>query len=444
MDGVDPCQKSAQLHSCQEVKTSLAMYALKKELKLNKVETSLMRGCAGFKRWVYNFGLEMLTASWEFLGVKASDSKRLDAIKQVFTQFTMQQPEYAWMKQYPSTVYQSAFIDLKDAFTRWRKGLADFPKKKSKKKGDSFTVYKTDAPNVANASLSGTYPQKGKPALPFTNRVVINPGKQIKLPGLKQFRLKERINFICSSQTFTVSRTADKWFVSFALDVEKIPPVIHKIEKLGVDLGVKCLATCSDSEAVASLRASGSIYEMPATTKTAKTKLSKMQWRNRNKVLGNKKTGIKASSGARKFYLKSARVSARISNIRRDTTQKMTTDLSRKAYRIRIEDLNVSGMIANQKLAAAVSNNCFYEIRRQLTYKQAHYGTKVELVDRWFPSSKTCSKCRHVQDMKLSDRIFNCGSCGHIQDRDENASRNLENACTERCRSAPIDKVRLA
>ena len=320
------------------------------------------------------------------------------------------------MKQYPSTVYQSAFIDLKDAFTRWRKGLTEFPKKKSKKKGDSFTVYKT----------SGVYPQKGQPALPFTNRVVINPGKQIKLPGLKQFRTKERINFICSSQTFTVSRTANKWFVSFVLDAEKIPPITHPIEKIGVDLGVKCLATCSD----------GSIYEMPATTKTAKIKLSKMQWRNRNKVLGDKKAGIKASSGACKFYLKSARVSARISNIRRDTTQKMTTDLSRKAYTIRIEDLNVSGMIANQKLAAAVSNNCFYEIRRQLTYKQAHYGTKVELVDRWFPSSKTCSKCSHVQDMKLSDRIFNCGNCGHIQDRDENASRNLENA--------PIDKVRLA
>ncbi len=93
-------------------------------------------------------------------------------------------------------------------------------------------------------------------------------------------------------------------------------------------------------------------------------------------------------------------------------------------------------MIANHKLASAVSNNCFSEIRRQLTYKQLHFGTRVELVDRWFPSSKTCSKCGHVQDMKLSDRVFNCGGCGHSQDRDENASVNLENA--------PADKVRLA
>jgi putative transposase len=100
----------------------------------------------------------------------------------------MQLPEYAWMKEYPSTVYQSAFIDLKNAVSRWRKGLGKFPVKKTKKKGDSFTVYKS----------SGIYPEKGKPSLPFTNRVVMQLGKIIKLPGLKEFRLKESINFICS------------------------------------------------------------------------------------------------------------------------------------------------------------------------------------------------------------------------------------------------------
>lgn len=392
------------------------MYAIKRELKLNKVETSLMRGNAGFKRFVYNFGLDLLTASWSLENVKASDSKRIDAIKKVFTQITMLRPEYAWMKSYPSTVYQSAFIDLKNAFSRWREGKSGFPKKKSKKKGDSFTVYKT----------SGIYPEKGKPALPFTNRVVIKPGKRIKLPGMKTFRIKERINFMSSSQTFTVSRTAKKWFVSFVLDAEKLPPIIHPIQKIGVDLGVNVLATASD----------GSKYEIPASTKRAKTKLGKIQWHNRNKVLGNKKLKIVASKKARSFYLKVAQLNARIANIRQDTTQKMTTSLSRKACIIRIEDLNVSGMIANHKLANAISNNCFYEIRRQFIYKQAHYGTKVELVDRWYPSSKTCSKCNSIQDMKLSDRIFDCQVCKHSQNRDENASVNLENA--------PKNKVRLA
>lgn len=212
------------------------------------------------------------------------------------------------------------------------------------------------------------------------------------------------------------------------LDVEKLPPIIHPIEKIGLDLGVKSLATCSD----------GYKYDMPATTKKAKTKLELLQWHNRNKVLGNKRLKIRASNNARHFYNKLSRQYARIANIRQDTTQKMTTDLSRKAYVIRIEDLNVSGMIANHKIASAVSNNCFYEIRRQLTYKQSHYGTKVELVDRWYPSSKTCSKCQHIQPMKLSERVFQCQNpvCNHIQDRDENAAVNLENA--------PANKVRLA
>lgn len=198
------------------------------------------------------------------------------------------------------------------------------------------------------------------------------------------------------------------------------------MERAGVDLGVKALATVSD----------GTKYEMPLATKRAKTKLSKLQWRNRNKVLGNKRLKITASNKAKKHYNRLSRQHRRISNIRQDTTQKMTTDLSRRIYNIRIEDLKVAGMIANHKLAEAVSSNCFSEIRRQLIYKQAHYGTKVELVARWYPSSKTCSSCGHIQEMKLSDRIFDCEKCEHSQDRDENASVNLKNA--------PDDKVRLA
>ena len=202
------------------------------------------------------------------------------------------------------------------------------------------------------------------------------------------------------------------------LDAEKVPPVFHPIEKVGLDLGVKCLATVSDK----------TTYEMPATTKIAKTKLSRLQWRNRNQVQGNRKTKIRQSNKAGRSHVKVARLYARIANIRQDTIHKMTTDLSKRAYRIRIEDLNVSGMLANHKLANAVSNNCFYEIRRQLVYKQAHYGTKVEIVDRWYPSSKTCCKCGNIQSIPLSERIYRCSHCHQILDRDLNAATNLENA----------------
>ena len=379
------------------------MYAIKLELKLNKKERSLLAGCAGFKRVVYNFGLELLKKSWQFEGVKASDSKRLAAIKKILTNDVMSRLEYSWMREYPSTVYQSALQDLQHAFERWRKGLAKQPVFKAKKDGDSFTVYKT----------AGIYPEKGKPALPFTNRQVMEVGNRITLPGLGEFRLKERLKFTCSSQTFTLSRQADRWFVSFVLDAERVPPLFHEVmEPTGIDLGVNVFATLSDR----------TIYVAPKPLKKAKIKRALLQWRNRNKQMGNRRASILASSNAKKFLLKQAKLHAGIANQRRDYLQKTTTEISCKYARLKIEDLNVSGMLANRKLSAAISDLGFYEFRRQLEYKSVFYGTTIEVVNRWFPSSKTCSSCGCVKEkLSLSERVFEC-SCGMKIDRDLNAA----------------------
>lgn len=394
------------------------MYALKLELKLNNKERSLFRGCAGFRRLVYNYGLDMVVGTWQN-NIQASETKILDSAKKLLTNQVMKSDEYKWMKDYSSTIYQSAFQDLKDAFSRWRKGQSQFPVHTSKRKGDRFTIYKT----------AGVYPEKGKPALPFTNRQVLLPGKKIKLPGLGAFRLKEAIPFICSSQTFTVSRQADKCFVSFTIDAERVSPIIHEEEAVGIDLGVKTFATLSN----------GTTYEAPKPLKKARTKLAKLQWRNRRKQMGNRNKGVRASKNAKKYFEKQARLHAKVANQRKDYLQKSTTEISRKYYRIRIEDLNVLGMIANHKLAAAISDLGFYEFRRMLEYKQYHYGTKVELVDRWFPSSKQCMCCKTVnKTLKLSDRVFNCinPECGLEHDRDHHAALNLLYAPEEVVRSA--------
>ncbi|BAY47358.1 transposase, IS607 family protein [Scytonema sp. HK-05] len=141
------------------------------------------------------------------------------------------------------------------------------------------------------------------------------------------------------------------------------------------------------------------------------------------------------SNTAKRYFGQIAKTHAHIANIRKDFLQKTTTDISRKYVRIRIEDLNISGMIANHKLSEAISSLGLYEFRRMLTYKQAFYGTKVEIVDRWFASSKTCSNCTNVQPMPLSERIYACrAGCGHIQCRDLNAAINLNNA--------PLQKIR--
>ena len=394
------------------------MYALKLELKLNNKERSLLKGCAGFRRVVYNYGLDMVVGTWQN-NIQASETKILDSAKKLLTNQVMKSDEYSWMKKYPSTIYQSALQDLKDAFYRWRKGENRFPVHTSKRKGDRFTVYKT----------AGIYPEKGKPAIPFTNRHVLSQGLRITLPGLGSFKLKEAIPFICSSQTFTVSRQADRWYVSFVIDAERVPPIVHEAESVGIDLGVKCFATLSD----------GTSYEAPKPLKKARNKLALVKWRNRRKQIGNRKKGLRASKNAKKYFEKQSLLHNKVANQRKDYLQKTTTEISRKYYRIRIEDLNVSGMVANHKLAAAITDLGFYEFRRMLVYKQYHYGTKVELVDRWFPSSKQCMCCKTVnKTLQLRDRVFKCinPECGLEQDRDHHAALNLLYAPEEVVRQA--------
>jgi putative transposase len=383
------------------------MYAIKVELKLNDKERTLMRKHSGYARFVYNYGLA-LTQGLYASGVKASIAKQINEVKKVFTGYTKKQPENQWMNKLSSRVYQQAFMDLGQAYQRWFKGLSRKPVFKSRKSGDSFTVYDGNG------------------------KVLTTSGKEIKIPTLGTFRLKETLPCRYVTQTFTISRQANKWYVCFAVDADRVPPTYHPEEAVGIDLGVKCFATLSD----------GSQIEAPLPYKQAKTKLGKVQWRNRNKQFGNGRQGIKQSNRAKRFFDSLAKKHARMVNQRQDFLHKTTTEISRKFYRIRIEDLNVSGMLANRKLSAAISDLGFYEFRRQLTYKSEFFRTKVEVVDRWYPSSKKCSICGNRHDnLKLSDRIYQCQnkSClAHTitMDRDLNAAYNLLNA--------PMDFVRLA
>ncbi|CBN57636.1 MULTISPECIES: RNA-guided endonuclease InsQ/TnpB family protein [Kamptonema] len=386
------------------------MYAIKLELKLNNKERTLMARHSGYARFCYNYALNLYQ---EVKSLPGGSSKKVAAIERIFTNHVKKMPEYQWTNTLSSRVYKMTFRHFSEALSRFFKGLGEFPKFKRKKDGDSFTVDAAD----------------------WNHSVLLAANKSIKIPTLGKFRLKESIPFPCVAQTFTISRTADKWYVSFAIKAEKIPPMFHPVtEPVGIDLGVSTFATISD----------GNSYESPRPLTQAKTKLSKAQWRNRKKQLGNRKLGVRASKNAIIHYRRIAKIHAKTANVRRDFLQKTTTEISQKYAHIRIEDLNVSGMIANHKLAAAISDCGFYEFRRQLTYKTEMYGTKVELVDRWFPSSKTCSNCGHVQSMPLKERVFNCGGCNLLINRDLNAAINLSR-CSEKVRLAqsevtPVDK----
>ena len=173
---------------------------------------------------------------------------------------------------------------------------------------------------------------------------------------------------------------------------------------------MKTLATLSD----------GKIFKSVKSYRRFEAKLSRQQYINRNKIIG--------SANWKKAQLKIAALHRRVANIRTDVLHKLTTYLAKNHGTVVIEDLNVSGMFANHKLAKSIADQGFYEFRRQLEYKCQWYGSELVVVDRFFPSSKTCSYCGHVQDMPLRLRTYECQSCGISIDRDLNASINLRNA----------------
>ena len=177
---------------------------------------------------------------------------------------------------------------------------------------------------------------------------------------------------------------------------------------MGVDLGIKALATLSTGEVIVGAK----------SDKKYAAKLSRMQGLNRQKTIG--------SRNGKKAQLKIARLHIKIANIRKNTLHKLTALLAKNHGTVAIEDLNVSGMMANHKLAASIADMGFFEFRRQLTYKCKLYGSKLVVVDRWFPSSKTCSNCSTKKEtLGLSERVFECGHCGFVIDRDLNAAINL-------------------
>lgn len=173
------------------------MFSLKLELKLNNKEKTLMAQHAGFSRFVYNYGLALMRMI-DHQEIKGSSSYKIDTIKKLFTNHIKKQPEFAWCNNLSSRVYQNAFRDLKTAYSRYFQGLGEQPVFKSRKDKQSFRVESSNG------------------------KVLLEAGKIIKIPTLGTFRLKEAIPFSCVSQTFTLCKSADKWFVSFSIDADRL------------------------------------------------------------------------------------------------------------------------------------------------------------------------------------------------------------------------------
>lgn len=355
----------------------------KTEIKVKKQERILLAKHAGTARHAWNWGLALTKQILDHNKASPDDKIKFpSAIDLHKWLVALVKPENSWYYEVSKCAPQYALRHLRDGWERCFNRVAGVPKFKKKGGKDSFTL---------DGSIKVEH-------------------FKIKVPVIGWLRTYERLPQGFTPKSVTISRHADRWFISFKIEVE--PVVTPKpIDCVGVDLGVKTLATLS----------TGEVFEGAKSYKKYEYKLSRLQYLMRHKQTG--------SSNYKKAQLKIARLHRRIANIRKDTLHKLTTYISKNHAVIGLEDLNVSGMMANRKLSKAIGDMGFYEFRRQLEYKSQLYGSKLVFVDRFYPSSKTCSNCNTVKEsLSLSERIFKCDKCQFQCDRDLNASINLENA----------------
>jgi putative transposase len=358
------------------------LLGFKTELKLNNQQRiALMKHC-GVARHAWNWGLGLTKQILDHN--KANPDSKIkfpSAIDLHKWLVALVKSENEWYYECSKSTPQQALFALRESWKRCFNKTAGVPKFKKKGKRDSFT-------------LEGT--------------IKIHGLNKIQVPVIGVLKTYERLPQVLTKST-TISRQADRWFMSFRFDVEQQD--LGNMSVVGVDLGVKALATLSTGEVIFGAK----------SYKKYESKLSRMQWLNRHKIIG--------SANSKKAQLKIARLHRKIANIRKDTSHKLTTLLAKNHGTVVIEDLNVSGMMANHKLAKAISDMSFFEFRRQLTYKCQLYGSKLVVVDRWFPSTKTCSNCGIKKEtLTLNERVFECGNCNFVLDRDLNAAINLSKA----------------
>lgn len=360
--------------------------SFKTELKLNNYQRTQLAKHAGVARHAWNWGLELCKKILDY-NQENPDEKLIfpSAIDLHKLLVKWVKAENSWYYEVSKTSPQYALKHLSIAFSDFFKKKTingrqvGFPRFKRKGKHDSFT-------------LEGTIKVEHQ---------------ALQLPRLGILKTYERLPQGLTPKTAVISRTAQRWFVSFSYETD-IKPLNQDRLAVGVDLGVKTLATLS----------SGETFANPQPYRTAERRLKRLQKATSRKV--------KNSLNRQKANLKVAKQHAKTANIRKDTLHKLTTHLAKNHSQVVIEDLNVSGLMANHCLAKSIADLGMYEFRRQLTYKCELYGSKLIIANRFFPSSKTCSCCGHIQDMPLKERVFNCASCGSQYERDLNAARNLE------------------
>lgn len=358
----------------------------------------------GVSRFVYNFYIARNKEVYEKEGKFVSG---MDFSKWLNNEYIPNNQEMKWIKEVSSKSTKQAIMNADKAFRDFFKKAKGFPRFKKKK----------------NQDVKAYFPKNNKTDWTLERH-------RVKIPTLGWVRLKEfgyiPVNSIVKSGT--ISQKSDRYYVSILVEEDDKKVYKSTNEGLGIDLGVKEFAVCSNGIKFKNINKTSTVKKVEKKLKREQRKLSRKyeSLKIRNK---KEKGGNVTSQNIQKQVVKVQKLHQRLANIRTDYINKIVSSIiKQKPSYITIEDLNVKGMMKNKHLSKAIASQKFFEFKTKLTVKCKENHIELRIVDRFYPSSKTCSQCGKIKkDLKLSDRIYKC-DCGLTIDRDLNASINLKNA----------------
>ena len=370
----------------------------------NKQKSKLFQS-AGVARFAYNWTLNIEQENYKNGGSFLSDND----LRKQFTKLKLKE-EYKWLNDYSNNIAKQSIKDACLAYKRFFKGQSSFPKFKSKRKSKPSFYVDTD-----KIQFTDTHVKLEKLTL----------SRKKNKQKFNWIKLAEKNKIPTNSKYFNPRVTFDgiNWWISVGIEYNDSIEIPTN-EGIGIDLGIKDLAICSNiDEPYKNINKTQKIRKLKKKKRRLQRQISK-------KYLINKKgDSYCKTSNIIKAEKKLLKLNHRLTNIRHNYLHQVTTEIiNRKPKFIVLEDLNVRGMMKNKHLSEAVAEQCFYEFYRQIEYKSLWNNIKFIVADRFYASSKICSCCGAIKnDLKLSDRIYKCEKCNNIIDRDKNASINLMN-----------------
>lgn len=377
--------------------------AYKIEIKPTQEQKDKIHQTIGVSRFIYNFYIAYNKEVYEREGKFISG---MDFAKWLNNEYIPNNQDKKWIKDVSSKATKQAIMNGDRAFRDFFKKIKGFPKFKKKK----------------NQDVKAYFPKNNKTDWNIERH-------RVKIPTLGWIRLKE-FGYIPTNsivKSGTVSQKADRYYVSILVDEDNIQVSKSNNEGMGIDVGIKDFAICSNNKVYKNINKTSKVKKTEKKLKREQRKLSRKY--EGLKIRNKKEKGEATRQNIQKQIFRVQKLHQRLSNIRTDYINKtLSSIVKQKPSYITIEDLNVSGMMKNKHLSKAIASQKFFEFRTKLISKCKENNIELRIVDRFYPSSKTCSSCGEIKkDLKLKDRVYKC-NCGLIINRDLNASINLKNA----------------